>query len=247
MTVLGGRKVNVKGRATGALRSNRRTKIAGQFAARTIEMLKSPSFRVLSLSARRVLDRLEIELAHHGGQDNGRLPVTYEQFHDYGLHRHAIGPGICECAALGFIEITERGRAGNAEFRSPNLFRLRYKPTRVEGPTDEWRKIDTLADAEALAEAARVAKRPIDGNRHRKRRQKDVDKKQNPSAGKRHVSVTETGTENAPRPVPETITTVPVPETITTSISRARGAPTPHTQNREWLYVATRPAKGGHA
>ena len=34
-------------------------------------MMASPAFRVLSLSARRVLDRLEIELAHHGGQDNG--------------------------------------------------------------------------------------------------------------------------------------------------------------------------------
>jgi hypothetical protein len=58
MTVLGGHKVNVKGRSVGALRTNRRTKIQGQFAARTIDMLESPAFRVLSLSARRVLDRL---------------------------------------------------------------------------------------------------------------------------------------------------------------------------------------------
>ena len=56
MTVLGGHKVNVKGRAVGALRTNRRTKIQGQFAARTIDMLESPAFRVLGLSARRVLD-----------------------------------------------------------------------------------------------------------------------------------------------------------------------------------------------
>ena len=43
----------------------RRTQIDGQFAAREIKMLESPAFRVLSLSARRILDRLEIELAHH--------------------------------------------------------------------------------------------------------------------------------------------------------------------------------------
>ena len=153
MTVLGGRKVNATGRATGALRSNRRTKIQGQFAARTIEMLESPAFRVLSLSARRVLD----ELAHHGGQDNGRLPVTYQHFHEYGIHRHAISPGIRECVALGFVEVTERGRAGNAEFRSPNLFRLTYKPTRAEGPTDDWRRLESLEGAEALARAARMA------------------------------------------------------------------------------------------
>ncbi len=157
MTVLGGHKVNVKGRAVGALRTNRRTKIQGQFAARTIDMLESPAFRVLSLSARRVLDRLEIELAHHGGQDNGKLPCTYQHFHEYGIHRHAIGPGIRECVALGFIEITERGRAGNAEFRTPNLFRLTYKPTRVEGPTDDWRIVGSIEGADALARSARKA------------------------------------------------------------------------------------------
>ena len=113
MTMLGGRKVNRKGRSTGALRTNKHTKIAGQFAARTIEMLELPAFRVLSLSARRVLDRLEIELAHHGGQDNGKLPCTYQHFHEYGVHRHAIGPGIRDCVALGSVEITERGRAGS--------------------------------------------------------------------------------------------------------------------------------------
>jgi hypothetical protein len=156
VTVLGGRKVNTTGRATGALRTNRRTKIAGQFAARTIEMLESPAFRVLSLSARRVLDRIEIELAHHGGQDNGKLPVTYEHFHEYGIHRHAIGPGIRECVTLGFVEITETGRGGNAEFRRPNLFRLTYKHAGSVAPTEDWRKIETIEGAEALARAART-------------------------------------------------------------------------------------------
>ena len=104
MTVLGGHKVNVKGRAVGALRTNRRTKIQGQFAARTIDMLELPAFRVLSLSARRVLDRLEIELAHHGGQDNSRLPVTYEHFHEYGNSPARNWSRNRECVALGFVE-----------------------------------------------------------------------------------------------------------------------------------------------
>ena len=97
----------------------RRTSIGGQFAPRLIEMLESPAYRVLSLSARRVIDRVEIELAHHGGTDNGRLPVTYDDFQRYGIDRHAIGPGIREAIALRFLEITEAGRAGNAEFRAP--------------------------------------------------------------------------------------------------------------------------------
>jgi len=33
--------------------------------------------------------------------------------------------------ALGFVEITEHGRAGNAEHRTPNKFRLTHMPTDV--------------------------------------------------------------------------------------------------------------------
>ncbi|WP_166295253.1 hypothetical protein [Bradyrhizobium sp. 2S1] len=137
----------------------RRTKIGGQFAARTIEMLESPAFRVLSLSARRILDRLEIELAHHGGVDNGKLPVTYDQFQEFGIDRQAIAPAIRELVALGFLEITRKGRAGNAEWRLPNLFRLTYrssKDVRTYG-TNEWKRIDSISEAELLAKSARTA------------------------------------------------------------------------------------------
>jgi hypothetical protein len=182
----------------------RRTEIAGQWTAHRIDMLRSPAWRALTLSARRILDRIEIEHASHGGAENGRLPVTYEQFHQYGIHRHAIGPAIREVVALGFVEITEAGRAGNAEFRCPNYFRLTYLNTKT-GPTNEWEKI-TEKDAEAIARAARKASAPVpekaksqcrkttvfdDENRHRK--------------GQIHT--------------PETITTAPPPETVTTSIS----------------------------
>jgi hypothetical protein len=85
---------------------NRRTQIDGQFAAREIKMLESPGFRVLSLSARRVLDRIEIELAHHGGMDNGRPPVTYDDFARYGMDRHAIGPAKESAALLRLSEVT---------------------------------------------------------------------------------------------------------------------------------------------
>src|SRR5690349_5431569 len=81
----------------------RRHHINGQFAPRTIDMLRSPAMRVLSLSARRILDRAEIELADHGGYDNGRLPITYDDFERFGIDRHAIGPAIREVVALGFL------------------------------------------------------------------------------------------------------------------------------------------------
>ena len=139
-------------------RASRRNSIGEQFAPRTIRMLRCPAYSVLSLSGRRVLDRIEIEMADHGGTDNGKLPVTYDDFERYGIHRHCIGPAIREVVALGFVEITEQGRAGNAEWRKPNLFRLTYRHTKYE-PTNEWEKIKTPEEAEAIAQAARAPRR----------------------------------------------------------------------------------------
>jgi hypothetical protein len=130
-------------------------KIGGQFAPRTIEMLRSPAMRVLSLSGRRFLDRLEIELASHGGRDNGRLPVTFANLAEFGIDRHAIGPGQREVCALGLVELTRPGQAGGGEFRTPNLFRLTYLPAYGKGPTHEWRKIETVEEAEQIARKVR--------------------------------------------------------------------------------------------
>ncbi len=148
-------------------RPYRRNKIAGQFAARLIELLVSPAYRVMSLSAHRFLDRLEIEHAHHGGRDNGNLPVTYGDFVKYGIERHSIAPAQREVEALGFAQVTERGRAGNAEYRTPNKFRLTYRPTDSAGPTDEWRRIKTIEEAKAIALVARktiTRERPTKGS-----------------------------------------------------------------------------------
>jgi hypothetical protein len=199
---------------------HRRGSIAGAFAWRLIEMLESPAHRVLSLSARRVLDRLEIELYQHGGKPeaNGHLPCTYDHFAEFGVHRHAIGPAVRELVALGFVEITRKGCAGNAGYRQSTLYRLTYRHAGSDKRiTDDWRRIETIDDAEAVAEGAR------------KEREADPRPRSRPK-NKSPVSKTITGTSDENRtnrghsPVTETITTGPVSETITTSISR-RGAP----------------------
>ncbi len=195
-----------------------RTRIGGHFAPRLIEMLELPAYRTLSLSARRLLDRLEIELAHHGGEDNGRLPTTYEHFCEYGMDRHCIGPAIREAVALGFLEVTERGRAGNAEFRKPSLYRLTYRHTRRADPTDDWRRIETIEQAEMLAKSSR---------------------KQKPSGVSSQVSVRETPAENVVPMVRESPNTAHRGRTITTSISRGgdvatnTGARAPQTLDQE--------------
>jgi hypothetical protein len=139
-------------------RAVRRNKISGQFAHQLIKMLESPAWRVLSLSARRVFDRIQIEHAHHGGRENGRLPVTFKDFEAFGLDRHSIRPAIGELDALGFIRITQHGRAGNADFRIPNKFRLTHQHANDGGEpaTNEWRRIKTLEEAENIAKLARL-------------------------------------------------------------------------------------------
>jgi hypothetical protein len=163
----------------GAGGRRRRTRIDGQFAPRLIEMLRSPAMAVLTLSARRILERIEIELAGHGGTDNGRLPVTFDDFVAFGIDRHLVAPATRELEVLGFIEITERGRAGNADWRKPNLFRLTFRDVNRAGPTHEWKQIKTLEEAKALAQAAR----------------KTPARKQNSSGGFYQTPVGETPTE----------------------------------------------------
>ena len=132
----------------------RRNKIPAQFAWRLIEMLESPAYRVLSVSAHRVLDRIEIELGHHGGNDNGALPVTFRNFEDYGIDRHAIAPAMREAEALGFIRV-RHGRGGNAEYRDSNKFALTYRPVQLANQTNDWKKIETMEQAREIAHVAR--------------------------------------------------------------------------------------------
>src|ERR1700737_2610901 len=140
---------------------SRRNRISGQWSARLIEMLESPAYRALSLSAHRVISRIEIELGHHGGNDNNKLPVTFNDFMEYGVDRAAVAPAIREADALGFIRVSERGHGGNSEFRKPNLFGLTFahgREARSKPPTHEWRKIKTTEQALEIARAARAAK-----------------------------------------------------------------------------------------
>jgi hypothetical protein len=132
-------------------------KISGQFAARLIEMMESPAYRVLSLSAHRVLSRIEIEWAHHGGQDNGQLPVTFDDFVAYGLHRTAIGPALVELEALGFIVVTDQGKMAHAaDYRRPKKFLLTSRPVpKGADPLHNWKRITTMEEAQAIAESAR--------------------------------------------------------------------------------------------
>jgi hypothetical protein len=125
--------------------------INGQFAVRRTELPYSPAYRSLARSGQNVISRIEIELSHHGGNDNGRPPATTEGFVQYGMCRTSVVPATREAEALGLIGVTEPGRRGNAE-------RRRHRDSRKYPPTDDWRRIQTLQEANPNACAARANK-----------------------------------------------------------------------------------------
>jgi hypothetical protein len=177
----------------------KQNKISGQFAARLIEMMESPAYRVLSLSAHRVLSRIEIEWAHHGGQDNGHLPVTFDDFASYGVHRTAIGPALAELEALGFIVITEKGKmARAADYRRPNKFLLTSRPvSKGADPLHKWKRFKTMEEAEAIAEEARK----VSGEKKKEPVRKTYQKPVRKTYHKGQIA----GTENVPLSGAETV------------------------------------------
>jgi hypothetical protein len=121
-------------------------------------MQRSCAWRVLSRAAHQCLSRIEIELADHGGNDIDELPVTFDDFEEYGVHRGAICQALAELEALGFIDITERGVAARAaESRRPNKFRLLTRPWEKIGAAyrPRWERFTSLEEAQAAADMAR--------------------------------------------------------------------------------------------
>jgi hypothetical protein len=121
---------------------------------------------------------------------------------------------IRELVALGFVEITQRGSAGNAGFRQPALYRLTYRHWGShKQTTDEWRRITTIDDAVIVAERARI---PVS---------KGWSKNKSPPPKTMGGPTPENRTIHGGFPPPKTMGTVPPPKTMSTSIS-CRGTPT---------------------
>ncbi|MGL3208296.1 hypothetical protein [Bradyrhizobium sp. BR 1433] len=165
----------------------RKTTIGGQFIGRLVEMLESPVMRVLNQSEHRVLIRLEIELAHHGGTSNGALVVTHQQFVDFGVDREAVAPSIRCLAALKLIEITKQGRGGNREYREASQYRLTYLHTDRADPTHDWRSITTKEQAKNVAVEARRAKGAEAVERSKQAHQKQKTGSESPQVSGRKV------------------------------------------------------------
>jgi len=200
----------------------RRNSINDQWSPRRREMLESPAYRVLSQSAHRVISRLELELCYHGGNDNGKLPVTFDDFVEYGIDRASVAPALREGEALGFFRITDRGRGGNREYRAPNKFYLTFafgRESRAKPPTDDWRKIKSIEDAKAIACVARATmdqRAVAHGKKHAEKRTE----KQKPGSGKYNASMRQPQTEKENGPMRKLPATGSPEKPLLLSISR---------------------------
>jgi hypothetical protein len=113
------------------------------FVQHRLVMLESAAWRSLNDAAKKLLDRLEVELMRQWtggeGNKNGALVCTYQDFFSYGIRRSSIPGAIQLATGSGLLEVTQQGRfIGNRKW--PSQYRLTYLPTKDAAPTDEWRK-----------------------------------------------------------------------------------------------------------
>ena len=117
----------------------------------SLSMMESEAWRAMSGNARLVVDRIKIEHMHHGGTENGNLPVTYDNFEDYGVRRKSISQAIKQAQALGFIDVIEKGQKSYGASRRPALYGLTSLPRSDRTPaSNRWKLIKTNEQVKAI-------------------------------------------------------------------------------------------------
>lgn len=138
-------KPNATGRSSG-VHSGRERKLRSppdqSWSFLTTEMMESPAWRALSVNARKVVDRLIVEHAHHSGRENGHLIVTHDQFKEYGVTRRLIPEAIRESVYMGFVRIEQKGGMSYGGHKHPSRYRLTFYVTKDLAPaTNEWKGV----------------------------------------------------------------------------------------------------------
>jgi hypothetical protein len=146
-------------------RRNRRRKLGGppkdeRWLWFTKSMVNSAAFQELiqHKGALRVVLRVVIEYLEHDGQDNGRLIVTYDNFEEFGISAPMIPESIDIAEALRFL-IVHRGRKSKKDKRHPNRYGLTFYPIYEEFETNDWKRIQTRMEAEAIVERVKERRR----------------------------------------------------------------------------------------
>ena len=129
------------------------------------ELLRSPAWRARSINTVRFVEFLLVEHMAHSGQENGLLLAPYDQLEAWGIGRRFISDTIDEAEALGLVAVARGGKKGLVK-NHLSRYRLTFYATQIRPedgsarywiePTDEWRRLKTLADIETAVTAARA-------------------------------------------------------------------------------------------
>jgi hypothetical protein len=132
----------VKKGAAGHRRWQQMNRPKGPFIWLTLEFLESQAWNMMSLPARKIVERVAIEHMNHAGTRNGALIVTYGDFEKYGVRRKSIALAIKKAVALGFIDVTGKGHRSYGIGRRPSTYGITWLP-RCDGTpaSNRWRKI----------------------------------------------------------------------------------------------------------
>jgi hypothetical protein len=129
----------------------------------TREMLASPAWKAMNRSQRRLVERVMIEHMNHAGTENGNLIVTYTDFREHGIRDKSVRTDIAIAEALGWIEITVKGKASFEDQHYPSRYALTWlpQPSRSRLASNRWREIKT-DDAARLVVKDALARREAD-------------------------------------------------------------------------------------
>src|SRR5262249_33744027 len=140
-----------------SIRRNRNRPPADEpWSWRTATMLESPAWRALPAGARTIVERIEIEHMNHAGTENGKLPVTYNDFEAHGAQRKMIPFYIRVAVKLGFIDITEKGLPGAGDTRRATRYALTWIDRHDGAPrSNRWKAFEALEDARKAVDKVR--------------------------------------------------------------------------------------------
>ena len=142
------------------------------FAQLPLSLVGGVVLSALSITARRVLDRLIAEHLKHGGRENGRLHVSYRQLAQWTRANDGnIPPALAELVDLGLLVITHGERVAGSPKIAPNVYRLTFFPDHEDAAsTNEWRRWEPSRGAPPAAwnQAASRARKAAKAARNRR-------------------------------------------------------------------------------
>jgi hypothetical protein len=124
----------------------------------TAEMLESEAWRALPGNAMKVVLRIALEHLKHGAVENGKLPVTYKDFVQWGVRKNSVREAQLVAIHLGFIDRTSIGEVPwHGDLRSPSTFGLTWLPRYDGAPaSNRWTSIETDLDAKTAVRRAKA-------------------------------------------------------------------------------------------